>query len=52
MSNAEAAQRFAGRPDPDMVEIREALDDIARDDKRARCDPGYACDAQKRKCRN
>ena len=36
MSNAEAAQRFAGRPDPDMVEIREALDDITRDDKRAR----------------
>jgi two-component system sensor kinase FixL len=36
MSNAEAAQRFAGRPSPDMVEIREALDDITRDDKRAR----------------
>ncbi len=36
MSNAEAAQRFAGRPEPDMVEIREALDDITRDDKRAR----------------
>ena len=36
MSNAEAAQRFAGRPDPDMLEIREALDDITRDDKRAR----------------
>jgi C4-dicarboxylate-specific signal transduction histidine kinase len=36
MSNAEAAQRFAGRADPDMVEIREALDDITRDDKRAR----------------
>ena len=36
MSNAEAAQRFAGRPNPDMVEIREALDDITRDDKRAR----------------
>jgi len=35
MSNAEAAQRFAGRPDPDMLEIREALDDITRDDKRA-----------------
>jgi C4-dicarboxylate-specific signal transduction histidine kinase len=36
MSNAEAAQRFAGRPNPDMGEIREALDDITRDDKRAR----------------
>ena len=36
MSNAEAAQRFAGRPNPEMVEIREALDDITRDDKRAR----------------
>ncbi len=36
MSNAEAAQRFAGRANPDMVEIREALDDITRDDKRAR----------------
>jgi hypothetical protein len=36
MSNAEAAQRFAGRPNPDMVEIRETLDDITRDDKRAR----------------
>ena len=36
MSNAEAAQRFAGRPEPDMQEIREALDDITRDDKRAR----------------
>ena len=36
LSNAEAAQRFADRPNPDMVEIREALDDITRDDKRAR----------------
>jgi C4-dicarboxylate-specific signal transduction histidine kinase len=36
MSNAEAAQRFAGRPNPDLEEIRGALDDIARDDKRAR----------------
>ncbi len=36
MSNAEAAQRFADRPSPDMVEIREALEDITRDDKRAR----------------
>ena len=35
MSNAEAAQRFAHLAAPDMVEIREALDDIARDDKRA-----------------
>jgi signal transduction histidine kinase len=36
MSNAEAAQRFANRPIPDMLEIREALDDIKRDDSRAR----------------
>ena len=36
MSNAEAAQRFADRPNPDMLEIREALEDITRDDKRAR----------------
>ena len=36
MSNAEAAQRFAGRASPDMVEIREVLEDITRDDKRAR----------------
>jgi C4-dicarboxylate-specific signal transduction histidine kinase len=36
MSNAEAAQRFAQLANPDMVEIREALDDITRDDKRAR----------------
>ncbi len=36
LSNAEAAQRFAGRQDPDMTEIREALEDITRDDKRAR----------------
>ena len=36
MSNAEAAQRFANRSNPDMQEIREALDDITRDDRRAR----------------
>jgi C4-dicarboxylate-specific signal transduction histidine kinase len=36
MSNAEAAQRFADRPNPDMQDIREALADITRDDKRAR----------------
>lgn len=36
LSNAEAAQRFAARETPDMQEIREALDDITRDDKRAR----------------
>ena len=35
MSNAEAAQRFAHLAAPDMVEICEALEDIARDDKRA-----------------
>jgi C4-dicarboxylate-specific signal transduction histidine kinase/ABC-type uncharacterized transport system substrate-binding protein len=34
--NAQAAQRFAGRPEPDMQEVREALEDITRDDKRAR----------------
>ena len=50
MSNAEAAQRFAGRPNPDMLEIREALDDITRDDKRARArDSGHARHAQERR---
>ena len=36
LSNAEAAQRFAGRDNPDLAEIREALNDIADDDRRAR----------------
>jgi C4-dicarboxylate-specific signal transduction histidine kinase len=36
LSNAEAAQRFASRENPDLTEIREALDDIAQDDRRAR----------------
>ena len=35
LSNAEAAQRFADRENPDLTEIREALDDIAQDDRRA-----------------
>jgi C4-dicarboxylate-specific signal transduction histidine kinase len=34
--NAQAAQRFAGRSEPDMKEVREALEEITRDDKRAR----------------
>ena len=36
LSNAQAAQRFADRSNPDMKEVREALEDITRDDKRAR----------------
>jgi signal transduction histidine kinase len=36
LSNAEAAQRFANRENPDLTEIREALHDIAQDDRRAR----------------
>lgn len=35
LSNAQAARRFLAAPDPDMREIREILDDIVRDDKRA-----------------
>lgn len=35
LSNAQAARRFLAAPDPDMQEIREILDDIVRDDKRA-----------------
>ncbi len=36
LSNAQAAQRFADRPEPDLLEIKEALEDITRDDRRAR----------------
>jgi len=36
LSNAEAGLRFANRESPDLREIREALNDIAQDDRRAR----------------
>ena len=36
LSNAQAAARFADRPQPDLGEIREALKEIADDDRRAR----------------
>ena len=36
LSNAEAAQRFASHENPDLGEIRDALNDIAQDDRRAR----------------
>jgi C4-dicarboxylate-specific signal transduction histidine kinase len=36
LSNAQAARRFMDRPDPDLQEVREALEDITRDDQRAR----------------
>ena len=36
LSNAQAAQRFADRAEPDLTEIKEALADITRDDRRAR----------------
>src|SRR5271165_6965152 len=36
LSNAQAATRFADRPQPDMAEICEALQEIAGDDRRAR----------------
>ncbi len=35
LANAQAATRFADRPDADLGEIREALADIAEDDRRA-----------------
>ena len=35
LSNAQAARRFLAAPEPDMQEIREILDDVVRDDKRA-----------------
>jgi len=34
-SNAEAAQRFLSRPEPDIDEVRQILEDIIRDDTRA-----------------
>jgi signal transduction histidine kinase len=36
LSNAQAAARFAERPEPDLKEIHEALTEIAEDDRRAR----------------
>lgn len=36
LSNAQAAVRFANRPEPDMGEIQGALADITEDDERAR----------------
>src|SRR5208283_4146038 len=36
LSNAQAGARFADRPQPDLAEIREALKEIADDDRRAR----------------
>jgi C4-dicarboxylate-specific signal transduction histidine kinase len=36
LSNAQAAQKFMDHPAPDMDEIRDILDDVVRDDKRAR----------------
>lgn len=35
LSNAQAAQRFLAAGEPDLGEVREILDDIVRDDKRA-----------------
>jgi PAS domain S-box-containing protein len=35
LSNAEAAQRFLAGAEPDISEVRQILDDIVRDDKRA-----------------
>ncbi len=35
LNNAQAAQDFAGRPQPDLEEIRAALDDIIEDGNRA-----------------
>jgi PAS domain S-box-containing protein len=34
-SNAEAAQRFLARAEPDIGEVRQILEDIVRDDRRA-----------------
>ncbi|MBT8039486.1 MAG: hypothetical protein HKO85_01700 [Xanthomonadales bacterium] len=36
LGNAQAARKFLSRPEPDLTEIEEILDDIVRDDKRAR----------------
>ena len=35
LSNAQAAERFMSEPQPDMMEIREILADIVKDDRRA-----------------
>ncbi len=35
LCNAEAAQRFLSRVTPDLDEVRQILDDIVKDDKRA-----------------
>ena len=35
LSNAQAAQRFLARPAPDLAEVREILQDIVDEDKRA-----------------
>jgi PAS domain S-box-containing protein len=34
-SNAEAAERFLSQPQPDLGEVRQILEDIVRDDRRA-----------------
>lgn len=36
LGNAQAAQKFLDRPEPELDEVREILADIVRDDKRAR----------------
>lgn len=36
LGNAQAAEKFLDRPDPDLGEIRAIMADIVRDDKRAR----------------
>jgi PAS domain S-box-containing protein len=36
LTNAQAASRFANLPEPDLDEIREALNEITEDDQRAR----------------
>jgi PAS domain S-box-containing protein len=35
LSNAEAAERFLSQPQPDIGEVRQILEDIVRDDRRA-----------------
>ncbi len=35
LSNAQAAQRFVARPEPDLNEVRDILEDIVADDQRA-----------------
>jgi len=36
LGNAQAAQKFLDRPEPNLGEVRDILSDIVRDDKRAR----------------